>query len=545
MSNYTNTHGENGTKVGPLGKEYNKLHDQRKPVLDEARKCAKLTDPAILPDTDQTSHEELPEPHQSIGSMAATHMTGQMMQALFPPGDPWFFFMLNPRLLFDPSIPVERKQAAADALHQLQMQAQRHLDTAGMGAESRKLRPSFRGRKNVSIKQLLVTGDTLEQMTKDYRIKVFRRDQYVVQRDSETNLVLVGTKEYVDPLALGEERRARADVEDIIQKADTTMDRYVPMFTRSAWNPETKTWVIEQEINGNAIGDPYEEQISQYFSTPFQVLPGEHYGRGLIAMHKGDLTSLDSLRQHMLEVASQAARTIPVVDPSMAGFDPEDMDPEVTANGTPLEGRVVNGQVQGVGYVRVDKLPDMQFVGSLVQQLEQSLGQSLLIRSASVRDSERTTAYEIASVTIRQLEGSLGGVYGPIADQMQLPVVRKVVDYMMQNGDIEEFNMDIVDITTTTGIAALSRETRAQRIREMLAEAAQIPEAAAMVNQQIAFKELVRAKNIDVPGIIKSDEQIAQEQAAAQQAAAQAQVAQQAIETGGAVVQSQLTQPQQ
>lgn len=127
----------------------------------------------------------------------------------------------------------------------------------------------------------------------------------------------------------------------------------------------------------------------------------------------------------------------------------------------------------------------------------------------------------------------MGGAYSALAENLQLPL-----SYLF----LFETDSVLIDaildaeaggVYLTTGISALSKTTKAQRILEVLAEAGQAVEIASQMDQRIDPKRIVdlffEAKGLDFSELKKSDEEMqAEAQIQAQEAQAQQMMAQSA-----------------
>src|SRR5690606_30059423 len=152
------------------------------------------------------------------------------------------------------------------------------LESAGGRAEMRGRLSGFHSAKLRSLNQLLITGDTLEMMQDDFRIRVYRRDHYTTRRDGVGDVLYHTIVEEIDPLALSPDSDEllakqleavgldRADLED-----KSPADRLAKLYTHVRWNPLSKKWTVEQEINQKLLpldadgGTASEETLSPFF----------------------------------------------------------------------------------------------------------------------------------------------------------------------------------------------------------------------------------------------------------------------------------------
>ena len=121
--------------------------------------------------------------------------------ALYPPGRPFFSLRPASSLLYSPDTDPDVIQQIESilSLHEHMIMAQLEKKPQQLGNMRR---TGFRSTKRAALSQLLVTGDVLEQITDDYQIKLFRRDQYVTKRDSSGSIMHHIVREKIDPCLL-------------------------------------------------------------------------------------------------------------------------------------------------------------------------------------------------------------------------------------------------------------------------------------------------------------------------------------------------------
>lgn len=511
---------------------------QRLVTLDRARKCAALTKPWVLPPLNQSPDQKLPENYQSVGSRGVTNLSGKMVMALFPPDEPWFNLVLSPDILYDKSIPDAAIQEAQDALFMQELMIQATLESADLVTSRRPVRHAgFRSAKRAAMDQLLVTGDTLEQLTDDYRLILYRRDQYVTRRDTCGDVLYHVIKESIDPLSLGEGMLSKAGLNTEDFKKKPVSERMTDLYTEVAWQPLAKKWKICQELNGQEINES-EETVTQFFSTPAELSPGEHYGRGFVEMNLGDLTSMDELEKRLLQFAELCSKFHPCVDDSSNVRD-EDLE---RPSGTILRGvRVIAGQVQDVGWLKVEKYPDFKVVFDTAERKRKDLGAAMLIESEVTPRGDRVTAFQ-ASRVARELEGTLGGFYAPIADEQQQPLLKRCIHQLQRDKVLPILPKDTYRTVSLTGLAALSREAKGGRVMSYAAAAAQLgPTALAKVDMGVLMDVLARYQSISERGLVKSNAQTAAEQQAMIAANTKMAAGEKAVDVAGNVAQAAMT----
>jgi hypothetical protein len=503
-------------------------HNARSATLDRARWCAAHSKPWFLPPIGQTDNESMEQSYTSIAQMGVTNLSGKMGAILYPAGEPFFSLDLAPKLRY--AYPTDQYQRIRDMLFVEELKAMALLESAHIRHAGAGFARSFRSQKRVSIDQCIITGDTLEQLTSDFRIRVFRRDQYVTKRDGSGAVLRFITCEKVGPQSLTPQQIEKAEV-----KFDDNAED-VDLFTLIEFQPITRKWVVTQEINGKEIGQA-EHRHSRYYATAYELPPGENYGRGLIELNQADLAAFDILTGRTLDFAAAASMINPVLD-SQSQMDPKNFEKKRSGE-VVVDGRVIGGVVQDVGYLKVDKMPDFQIVNVVMERLAKSLGQAMLLEGDSAPRGEAGRHSFGWKVMLEQLQGLTGGVFSAIGDENQIPLVAALLDEMRVQRLIHADLQSVTQISTTTGLEAIGRRQKLATTLEtmdIVAKVAQFnPEIMQRIDHNILLDMIVRMQSLDAPGLIKSRETMARERQAAEQAMARQQATQQMIQSAGTI----------
>jgi hypothetical protein len=504
-------------------------------ILERARHCAALTRPWILPEIGQTELDKMPETFTSVPSRGIANLEGRLLMALYPPGTPFFRLLPASHIRFSQNVDTKQVQAFSQALSIQELLMMARLESADMGGGSNRRRTGFRSRKRQAITQILITGDVLEQFTDDYRLRVFRRDQYVTCRDSSQDVQFHIVCEKIDPATLSPEIMEIADIRD--EDLDRNYDeRGVDLYTRCAWQPYTRLWLVEQEINKKIIRTS-EEPVSPYMSTPFELAPGEDYGRGFIEANLGDVRTLNELHERLLDFAGMCSKFVPCIDYNSQVRASDLAKP----SGEVIEARVQGGAVQDIAFLSVNKGSDFQVVYQTALEKRRDLAVAMLMEADAAPKGERVTAFQIQRIA-SELEGALGGVYAPIADAQQVPLVERLLYQMQRDAILPALPRNSMDIEAVTGIAALSREADKAKLLQLVSTMAQFgPEMTKRIDLGVLFDTLLRQSGIFEPGLVKTSEQVAAEASAAMQQAIEMEAQKRLIQVGGDVMTNELS----
>lgn len=527
------------TQHKTLEKRYAAAEVARTEILDRARYAASISSPSTLPPEGYTKNEKLPDPYQSLLSRGITHLEGLLLLAIFPPGQPWFQLKPSSRVMYDPSVDEDTLQEIMARLHLRELQIIAKLEHSSNTKDSRRNAMGFRSRQRQAIRQIVTTGGCLQMLTRDYRIRNFRRDAYVTKRDAAGDVVWHGTKEEIDPLTLSDEQIAGVGLnkEDLLQK--TPEQRKLNLFTFIDWNPQSQSWTIAQEVNGYTLpGSESQEKISPYFETVYSLPPNFDYGIGIIEEHLGDATSVNKLALSVLEYGALASRHLVLIDES-SNLNIRDL--ATKPNGSFVaKARVRDGKAVDIAPFQLDKYADFRVVAEVMKQVENRLGAVFAMDSVAQPQGERVTATQIQRIA-RELDGALGGAYAAITDQMQKPLLARVIYQMEQDKLFPPLPDGSVDVEPLTGIAALSREADAGKLLQtfqILVSAG--PEMAQRFDMNVFIDTMLRYLGVHVPGLVKDAEQVSAEQQQAISQQLQLAAGQRAIEAVGNVSEQQL-----
>lgn len=524
---------------GTIAGQWKSDDSQRAGILERARECCHYASkPWLLPPIGQTANAKLPRAYQSLVGRGLTNMEGRMLLALFPPTQPWYKLEAAAEILYDPTVPPANLQQIEQALFLMELKVVAVLESSKLTSKRGMCRSGFRTRKRMALSQILATGDVLECLTKDYKLKTFRRDQYVTRRDSSGDVLYHIVREKIDPYTLTDKQYAAASINASDMEDKSAAERMVDMYTRVEWNPISELWVIEQEVNGNIV-EASEEPITPYFSTPYELSPNEDYGRGFIELNLGDASSYDELEERLLDWAALHSKATPVKDYSSMVRDID----FTKKSGEPITAKVSGGIVQDLGWFGPQSTAQFQVVAMTSERKARDLSAAMLLSSEQMPQKERVTATQVREIAA-ELEGALGGVYAPIADEQQLPLLRRTLWQMERDHMLDPLPDGFVNVKVLTGIEALSRDIDSSKLMAAIGQISQSPEMMARVNMDVLVDILFRYAGVYEPGLLKSAEQLAEEKRQMMQEAIAAAAAQKGVDVAGNVAENAMTQPQ-
>lgn len=498
---------------------YTALHSVRQPFLKRAENAAALTIPSLLPPEGTSGWSELPQPFQSVGARGVNHLAAKILLALFPPGSSFFRLKLDEKIINELVSKTGEGEAGDDAkakfeaaLSKIEMSVLSKLETAGA-----------RATLYDTIRHLLVPGNVLLQVLDGGRLRNHYMNTYVINRDGEGTVLEIVIKETLDRDSLPEAVKVIVDAKpdtDTEGDSDATGSKPIDLYTRVYLDGDD--YEAYQEVMDTEVPDTrgsYPKDKTPWIPLRFTRIEGESWGRSMVDEYSGDLQSLESLAQSLVEIAQIAANVKVLVDPNGVTKQKDIARRE--------NGAVLRGTAKDVTVLSIDKLSDFTIAKQVMDSIERRLGEAFLLGSAVRRDAERVTAEEVR-VIAAELEQSLGGFYSILGQELQLPLVARYLHDMSKNGELPALPKKGILPSIVTGLEALGRGGDLAKLDSFIVGLGQVfgPEAVTeYINVGAYALRRGTALGLEIKGLVRGEEEV--------QAAKQQRVAQQMTEKLG------------
>lgn len=486
----------------PTAKErFETLHGKRDQILQRARDAADITIPALMPPDGIDENATLPQPYQSLGARGVNNLTSKLRLSLFPPGVPFFRFQMedDTKQLIGGEDPEVLTKIEA-GLQAVENDALSLLESENHGVIL-----------HAAIKQLVCCGNVLLHMPDEGGSRIFRMPMYVVVRDAMGNWFEMVGKETVSKNTLDEIVRVEAGISELTSSGkedDEEIDVYT-WITRKDGKANWYQEINEKKISGSEGRSAIED--CPYIPLRWSALEGENYGRGHVEEYLGDLRSLEDLSKSLVQMAVAASKVV--------FLDRPNSTTDIKSIQNAESGDFVEGNVEDIGVLQVEKFHDFQVAKAQVDDLSLRISHAFLLRSGTTRDAERVTAEEIRA-TAQELEDVLGGVYTVLSQELQGPVVRRLIVQLKKRGKFPKLPKGALKPVIVTGFDALGRGHELNKMRAYFADGVQLFGEAFMNRFNIdAFADILAvAHNINIEPLKKSEEQLSSELQQEQQA---------------------------
>ena len=479
---------------------YDRLSSDRSQFLNSARQAADLTLPYLIREDEHYTKGslKLTTPWQSTGAKGVVTLASKLMLALLPPQTSFFKLQVN-----DINLPEELGPEIRSEMDLSFAKIERTIMESIAASTDRVV-------VHQALKHLVVAGNALIFMGKD-GLKLYPLNRYAVDRDGNGNVIEIVTKETISKKIL-KKNYPEFDLKNNWENVDDSTNDECDIYTHCTL--DNNRWVWHQEVYDQILTKSMGKapiDANPWLVLRFNHVDGEVYGRGRVEEFIGDLKSLESLSQAIVEGSAAAAKVVFTVSPSST------TKPATLAKAG--NGAIIQGRPDDIGVVQVGKTADFQTAYQMIGSLTQRLSEAFLIMN--VRDSERTTAEEVR-MTQLELEQQLGGLFSLLTVEFLVPYLNRKLSVAQKTGEIPRLPKGgIVKPTIVAGINALGRGQDRESLGQFLQIIAQTigPEAIGQfINTDEVIKRLAAASGIDVLNLVKSmEEQQGEQQQAMEQ----------------------------
>lgn len=390
--------------------------------------------PYLFPHEETHSTTEMQHDFNSLGAQCVNHLGNKIATTMFPPSMPFFRIELTPELMGS----LEEEGFTKGDMEVFTSEAEQDAMR-----NAKKIR--LRTKVIRAIKGLITLGNALLYFPDKNRdeAQVYNLRDYVVKRDLSGKVVQIIARENKLVGALPAEH-------NLTMKAHGYSDEDKIGLYTGVTLTSTGTYFVKQELENKEIVSTgsYPEKELPWLPLSWNLTRGQDYGNGLVEEYAGDFHVISSLSESNLNLAAISADIKILVNP-MGQTDVDTLN-----NSDP--GTYVYGLPSDVAYLQMEKLNELQFTGNMLDAYERRISSAFLLNTQVTRDAERVTAEEIR-MNVNELEGSLGGVYSHLGEEMQQPIAKKLL------GSVNPALANLEPVILT-GVESLSRNNEHEQI---------------------------------------------------------------------------------
>ena len=506
--------------TGTAKSRYQKMVSIREPYLTRARDASLLTIPSLLPPDGHTGDTKLYTPWQGMGARCVNSMASKFLLSQLPPNSPFFRFMIDEGVVTEEADDAKLKAQVEKDLSRGEKMIMREVEMIGLRTPTHE-----------AFKHLIVAGNALLTIPEDDSPRVFHLDRYVVRRSPAGEMLEAIVCEDVDTDALPQAVQEALDAagsngvkaeKSLDPSGDASADsgtglptRTIEMYTRLYLDNDSGMYRINQEVGGVDIAEShgsYPKDKCPWLALRLIRIDGEDYGRGYVEEYIGDLSSLESLTQTVVEGSAIAAKILFGVKPGST-TRAKDMD---ATNGSIIEGADFDADVT---VLRVEKHNDLKVVQELLTVITERLGYAFLLHQSVQRNAERVTAAEIR-IMVQDLDKVHSGMHALLSQEYQLPIVRIILAKLVKQKKFPEFPNGFIRPAIVTGLEAIGRTSDAEKLRgyvQAIGEDLGKEAVERYIDVTDYCTQLATGMGLDgYEGLVKSPERIAEEDASNQ-----------------------------
>lgn len=495
-------------------------------VIRRSVQYAHWTLPALMADLQYRKGKAVLErDYQEIGALLTNFLSAKLAGILFPSSRPFFKIAASNQLV------QQALNSGSDKPKLLQGLARMEQDACALLFQNASFNQLI-----LALKHLIVTGNALTYRdTKNHRTITYGLRSFVTRRDGQGVVLDAILREYTFVEALPEEIQQvlKAKNRSKYSREEQVVTQYTRIKRKTIGN--RIVFEVTQEVDDVPVGSlgTYPEHLCPWQFLTWNIIPGEHYARGMVEDYAGGFAKLSDLSEAQALYAIEIMRVIHLVSPA-SGTDIDDIANAET-------GEYVAGSPETVNALESGDGQKLQQVSQELQALIMRLSKAFMYGS-NTRDAERVTAYEIAQ-DAKEAEATLGGNYSSLAESWQVPLSH-VLLHESEPNVLEGIISEDIKLGIIAGIPALGRASDVQNLLSATQECAAIVPTLVQLDRRFDGAKLVdmimAGQSVDLSVLFKDDDQLAKEAEAnsqvaqgeqqvlsAQDAAAQAQQLQQ------------------
>ncbi|HVH93238.1 MAG TPA: portal protein [Candidatus Acidoferrum sp.] len=425
---------------------FHKFRDET--VIDRCRQYAQWTLPYLMADLCEVSTSGrviVERDFQEVGALFTNNLSSKLTRILFPTQYP--FFQASASAEFKKAI--AQKGVSEDALRgmfsRLEMQANKRLFlNSGYAALI------------LALKYLIVTGNVLlHRNSKDGTITTYGLQSFVTRRDGCGRLLDAILREFTVVEGLPEELQAALRNANRAKygRPEQQVEKYTRIHKKVVNG--RAGYEVSQEVDTFPIGESswYPDNLCPWMAPTWVLIPGEHYGRGMVEDYAGGFARLSTLSESAALYGVEIMRVVHLVGAG-AGADVDEIAGAES-------GEYVRGDAGNIAAHESGDSRKLEVVEAQLERVISRLAKAFMYQGAT-RDAERVTAYELQR-DAQEAEYALGGTYSTLSGGIQVPMAHILMTEVSEEALTGLISGDLRP-DVTAGIPALGRSSDVQNL---------------------------------------------------------------------------------
>lgn len=424
---------------------FNELQDQS--LITRATMYANWTLPWLMADLSLVSGNQravLERDYQEYGALLTNNLASKLAQLLFPGHFP--FFRIKPTGQMRKRAQQQGKEAVLDS----------NLAKLELDASKRVFRNASYAQLTNMLKYLIVTGSALVHRDKaSGATRVWGLRSFGIQRDGSGRMLDCVLREFHVFEGLEPEIQRQLRAEDRSYKPGRRVEVYTRVQRRLN---SAGDWYIEetQQVDTHPVGEvnKYPPHLCPWITPTWNLITGEHYGRGLVEDFAGGFAKLSNASEAAALYGIEIMRVIHLV----AQGGGTDIDSLITAE----TGEYVRGDEKSITAHEAGDAQKLQQVLEMIQTGVTTLSRAFMYQGGT-RDAERVTKYELER-DAREAEFVLGGTYSILSQNVQVPLANLLIWEEDEEATLAALVTKQIAPEVEAGLPALGRSADVQNL---------------------------------------------------------------------------------
>jgi len=438
--------------------------------------------------------ESIEVSNQSLGADLLSSLSSKLIKSIFPFGSSFYRLYMS-------DIEDGNQEDANNLLISLEEEILKKVSDIGI-----------RAKLTTVLDNLLLSGNILLDTTGD-ALNYYRLDEYVVFRRESGEWYRVVIKKKI--VVLPDDSTIYTKYIKGLDSIDNEYDFYIVIDRNDKEISTIKEYIMDMHIIERDRKDI--ENVGIY---PIRLTEetGRNYCYGYAYRYLGDLIQFDKLSRISLVSSSVGSKVIHLVNPT--SHLANNLDELNQAR----SGDYIIGIEGDVMPYTSPHMYNLEWILGHLGTIEKRLSIAFLRGVGAVRDSERTTAYEV-QMLISEMSEKFGGFYITISNGLQKPIFEFLVRLLKIDSKVGKNKQ--IEVEFLNGVSALRNQEQIQKLQQLVPLEVIAQEMPRFISTEKVFKVYAKNLGLIATDLIKDKEEIANEESEATQKAMMAQQLQQ------------------
>lgn len=351
---------------------FTKLQDTE--TVRRAVQYAHWTLPALMAELENRNGKAVLErDYQEMGAILTNFLSAKVAGILFPSSRPFFKISASAQLVQDAQNEGIPKADLIAGLSRME------TDACALLFQNASYNQII-----LALKHLIVTGNALVYRdTEKHRTITYGLQSYATRRDGQGVLLDCVLREFTYVEALPMELQEILRAKDRVRYSRPEQECIIYTRIHRGYNKRNEAiYTVTQEVDTTPCGTEgiYPEHLCPWQALTWNLIPGEHHGRGLVEDYAGGFAKLSDLSEAHALYAIEVMRIVHLVSPG-SGTDIDDFASAET-------GEYIAGSKETVSVHEAGEGTKLQQVANEISQLTVRLSTAFMYGS-NTRDAER------------------------------------------------------------------------------------------------------------------------------------------------------------